>query len=510
MGRAILQKPFVPRVLAERGSPVDLCEQFVLSRSVDPPVGWSAVTLGAWTLGYHPTLPVVSIDDDDGVQVGWLLGYPITSGGELLTSGGRVTLRAGVEPVGFVDDLGGRFLAVFVNTVTPSVYPDACGSYSSVYCPALEIAASTPGLIPYDTTTTDRTELIEQLGIPWSNSMYPVGLTPRHGIHRLLPHHHLDLDRWVISRHGPNWRPRGTTSVDEAVHDIARITTRNIGAILEHFSCYLPLTAGHDSRMLLACARQWVSDLELYTLDFPGLADANDSHVAAQIARRFDLTHRRVPLRTARNEDLETWMYRISCSVGEPRGWQATTSYRTLDPNRVRLGGNIGDVARSSSVYWTRDDHPDDIVTPQRLAAHAVSHLAKLTPGQQAASVSTVVLEQLEHWIEHAGTTDALQLLDMFYLENRVGSWAGVFPYAEYYAPGFTIFPMCHRDVVSNMMQVPQHVRRDGSLTGEVIRREWPELLAWPFNAPTRQVRIRRFPSRVKRHLRAAVASRRR
>lgn len=506
MGSVEVREVFVPRVLAERGSPVDLCEQFVLSRMVDPPAGWAALSLGAWTLAYHPTLPVISIDDDDSVGMGWLLGYPITSDGELLRAGGRITLPSGVAPVDLVGDLGGRFLAIFVETASPSMYPDACGTYSSVYCPTLEMAASTPGLIPYDSTTTDRTELIQQLGIPWINSMYPVGLTPRHGIHRLLPHHRLDLDRWQMTRHGPDWGPRGSTTVDEAVEQIAQITTRNIGALLEHHPCYLPLTAGHDSRMLLACARQWASDLELYTLDFPGLAGANDSHVAAQIAGRFGLKHRRVPLRPARDEDLETWMYRVSCSVGELRGWQATTSYRALDPNRVRLLGNIGDNARRA--YWTPGDNADSVITLDRLVVHGLSHCSPLSPGQAVAAESPVIREQLEHWIEHAGTTDALQLLDMFALENRIGSWTGIFPYAEYYGPGFTIFPMCHRDVVANMMQVPEHARRDETLLDEVTRRLWPELLAWPYNAPTHQFRIRQIPSRAKRRVRAAVASR--
>ena len=502
MGPTPSQEPFEPHVLARRGSPIDLCEQFVLSRSIEAPEGWSTVTLGAWTLGHHPTLPVMSIVDESGVQVGWLLGYPITTDGDLVTSGERIKLLTGVEPAGFVDDLGGRFLAVFVNTITPSVYPDACGTYSSVYCPALEMAASTPGLIPYDTTTRDRKDLITDLGIPWSNSMYPVGLTPRHGIHRLLPHHHLDLDRWVMNRHGPNWRSRGTTTVDEAAEAVAQITKRNIGAILKHFSCYLPLTAGHDSRTLLSCAREWASDLELYTLDFPSLLGENDSHVAAEIARRFGLTHRRVPMRSARHEDLETWMYRVSCSVGELRGWQATTSYRTLDPNRVRLGGNIGDLSRSSSVYWTPEDHADDIVTPRRLVPCAVAnvrHFAQVTPGQEAASASRVVLEHLEHWIENAGTTDALQLLDMFYIENRIGAWGGVFPYAEYYGPGFTIFPMCHREIVAQMASLPEQTRREETFNRDVIAREWPDLLEWPFNTPSTRVRMSQLPSRAGR-----------
>ena len=498
---------FVPRELAERGSPVDLCEQFVLSRTVDAPDGWSTVSVGAWRLAYHPTLPVVSIDYDDGPQVGWLLGYPITSDGELVRAGEHVTMGSGVEPVDLVGELGGRFLAIFVQTATPSVYPDACGTYSSVYCPTLEMVASTPGLIPYDTTTTDRTELIEQLGIPWNNSMYPVGLTPRHGIHRLLPHHHLDLDRWVMTRHGPDWGPRGSTSVDDAVDQIGRITTRNIGAIREHYPCYLPLTAGHDSRMLLACARQWASDLELYTLEFPALDAANDCHVAAQIASRLGLSHRHVPLRPASDEDLELWMYRVSCSVGELRGWQATTSYRALDPNRVRLLGNIGDISRRA--YWTPEDTADGEITLDRLVAHALAHCARPSPAQVAAAGSPVVREHVERWVAHAGTTDALRLLDMLFVENRLGAWAGIFPYAEYYGPGFTIFPMSHRDVVTAMMQVSDQVRLDETLLDEVTEELWPELSAWPYNTPTRQLRIRQFPRRVERRLRSLASSRR-
>jgi hypothetical protein len=224
------------------------------------------------------------------------------------------------------------------------------------------------------------------------------------------------------------------------------------------------------------------------------------------MARRLDLEHRRVPMRIADDTDLERWMYRISCSVGEPRGWQATTAHRTLDRNRVRLGGNIGDIARRG--YRTPEDEPDSVITPDRLVVHALRHRGTLTPGQAAAAESPVIREQLEHWIEHAGTTDALQLLDMFYLENRIGSWAGVFPYAEYRGPGFTIFPMCHREVVSKMIEVPQHVRQDGSLLVEVTRQTWPELLAWPYNTPTRHVRIRELPRRVRNRLSAAGASR--
>lgn len=497
-----------PRSITER-STHDLCEQFVLARTLDAPSGWDSQVIAGWTLATHPTLPVVTVDDPHGTPIGWLLGYPITPEAELLVDGGRITMSA--DPLDLVEELGGRFLAVFAGTEQPRIYPDAAGTYASVYCPSLGIAASTPSLIPYDTTTLDRTELVEQLDIPWTGSMYPVGLTPRHGIHRLLPNHHLDLQRWEMVRHGPRWDPPGTVTVEEAASRIAAVTRRNLAALLGRFPCSLPLTAGRDSRMLLACSRQWSEELELYTVALPGLEAATDCGVAARISRRMGLYHRRIRMRPPDDDDLERWLHRTAGSVGEPRGWAGSTTYRSIDRRRVRLLGNIGDIARRA--YVTSGDRADDTITPERLVVHALRHRGTLTPGQARAAASPVVLDQLDRWIQQVGTTDALQILDMFYLENRIGCWAGVWAHAEYYGPGFTIFPTAHRDIVADMMAIPRADRDAGTLFVEVIRQQWPELLAWPFNTAPRGVLVSQFPRRavggVRRRVRARIADRR-
>jgi hypothetical protein len=502
----------IPSEVFAQGLAADLCEQFVLSTSVDVPDGWVPRRLGTWQMAHHPTLPVIDIDrpattDGEAATVGWLLGYPITAEGRLLGDGTTIPLLA--EPADLADDLGGRFLMIITDTECPAIYPDAVGSYSSVYCPSLRIAASTPALIPYASTTTDRHELIEQLGIPWTTGTFPFGMTSRHGVERLLPNHHLDLSNWTMVRHGPRRRyERGEISVEETADRIATIVRRQIDAIMDHIPCHLPLTAGNDSRMLLACAGHRRHELALYTVDIPDLDGATDVATAAAIARRFDLNHRRLPIVRTTAEDRERWLHRTGCSVGERRGIDATTSYRTLDRGRARLNGQIGDFSRN--VYRLPTDHEGTRLTLERLALQAASHhdvdyRTSIRPGKIRFSLSPAVLEYVERWMHGVAEPDALRVLDLAYVEKVVAAWAGVWVYAEYFGPGFTIFPMCHSEVTALIMGLPDDVRRKENFNQILIAREWPELLDIPVNTPTTRSRLRHKRRAFVRRLRRST-----
>ena len=101
--------------------------------------------------------------------------------------------------------------------------------------------------------------------------------------------------------------------------------------------------------------------------------------------------------------------------------------------------------------------------------------------------------------------SDAFTLLDLLFVENRLGCWAGVWPYAQYYGPGFTFFPMNHREVIAHMAGLPETVRWNETFNEMVIRHEWPELLDVPFNSPSRSVRAAYFPTRVLRGARRRI-----
>jgi hypothetical protein len=483
--------PRMPLELSRVGSPRDLGEQFVFGRGISVAEGWLAETLGEWTLGFHPTLPVLPIFRFQREQAGWIVGYPIDSEGNLLREGSSVTWRAGTTFGDLVDSFGGRFLAISVSPDALAIYPDACGSYASVYCPNLRIAASTTAHIPYTDGTEDREDLIRELNIPWANAMYPVGLTPRNGVFRLLPNHHLDLRSWSPKRHWPKDDIPGSEEFEKSAERIAEITRRQIEAVVREFPCYLPLTSGRDSRLLLACAKDIAQELSFYTIKLPDNVGASDCVMAKKIASHLKLRHEVVHMRKPERADLLRWAYRASHEVATRRAWEAVTTYRSLPRDRVHLLGTVGELARG--YYWAREDHSGPLVTPERLARHC------------QAGESEAVMGHLEAWLRDAPVMDPLQLLDLFYLEQRLGCWAGVFPYAEYYDPGFDIFPLCHREVVDRMMALPRKVKREGGLTDWIIRREWPDLLGWPFNSTPLRVRtadfLRRAPGALRRRI---------
>lgn len=407
----------------------------------------------------------------DGDPRGWMLGYPISEAGKLLGDGEVVRIPAAnsssiASTEDFVYSFGGRF-AVVVLDPGPRFYLDPCGSLSAVYCAHQRMVASTPNLIPYDERSRDRVELAQAIGIPYTNGMYPLGLTPRYGVERILPNHYLDLADWKTIRHWPTQPLEPTAPVEEAVTGIATLIKRNLGALISATPACLPLTAGWDSRMLLACAREWARLLECYTVEIGDEGAAIDCDAAARIARRFGLQHRILERADARGEDLEEWMFRISYSTGAFRGWQSVAMLKQLPAGRAVLEGNIGEVGRT--YRWWVPAKDSSILTPERLL-----ELCQCPLDEEP-------LARARAWFQSVPSSDPLQIQDLSYIEQRLGCWAGVFAYAEC-EPGFVVFPMCHRDIIEQMLRLPVDYRRAGQLPRDIIAREWPALLEWPIN----------------------------
>src|SRR5512142_1793036 len=170
-----------------------LAQQFLLCRDAALiPEPWRDDALGDWHLGHDPSLPVTRLVDSSRRPLGWLLGWAVGTAG--LVDEDATTVPA-EDPEGreeWIYGHGGRFVAVLVAGPSPRVYLDPSGSLSVVYCPALECVGSTPSAIPRDGDTGDRTDLARLVGVP-KNAMYPLDLTPRRNVFRLLPNHFLDL-----------------------------------------------------------------------------------------------------------------------------------------------------------------------------------------------------------------------------------------------------------------------------------------------------------------------------
>jgi hypothetical protein len=214
--------------------------------------------------------------------------------------------------------------------------------------------------------------------------------------------------------------------------------------------------------------------LELITFRMDDNRAAIDCDTAGRIAKRFGLRHQ-VLTDKATKADMDEWMFRISYSTGEVRGWQCATMYKRLPGGHALLEGNVGEVARG--YWWRADDTETTVIPPERLIELCECPLA------------AEPLARARVWLETLPTANALQVLDLFMVEQDMGCWGGVFPYAQC-DPGYLMFPLCHRGIVERMLTLPADYRRSGVLARDIIEREWPALLEWPINQPTGTARL--------------------
>jgi hypothetical protein len=235
-----------------------------------------------------------------------------------------------------------------------------------VYSPAQAIAASSLFLVPYSESTQDDQELLSAFRIPETKAYYAFGLTPRRGVHRLLPNHYLDLQAFVDVRHWPSEpiEPVSDSDTDGLIVRIVSALRRNIEGIVVKRGALLAMTAGEDSRMLLACARAFRADLELYTLVYDARSEF-DAVAATKVASRFDLRHSTVRYIRPRSTDAEHWLYRTGCCAGDVRGCTAAPTYAALPRGRPHLIGMGGEVGRA--FLWEETDDENTAMPPVEL-----------------------------------------------------------------------------------------------------------------------------------------------
>lgn len=447
----------MPDHITEAGTKfADWYGQFVLSPDATAFPEWRSRPLaGGWHLASHRSLPIVPVKAGEE-EVGVLLGWPVSPDGRFIES---FDLPPDADLVTATYALGGRWLLITAD----AVYLDPTGSQPAVFSPERKVVASSSGLIPADTDE----ELAGAFDVVRRNGWYPFGLTPQWGVQRLLPNHALDLHSWTTFRchyrHpvAPISLEQGAAAVVEAVHAVGK-------ACASEYGLFAALTAGRDSRMLLAALRPFIEVAEFWTAWSDARCNATDAQIARILAKRFGIRHRflkRVPTTKA---DIEGWLDRSGWVTAGARSRNHLMGDLAAG-GRVIANGAAGEVSRA--FYWNDDDLAEIPLTPEEVVTRV------------KAPLTAVVLEAAETWLSGLRGHDRFHVLDLLYLEHRVGGWA---------SPGNlgsprtapTIFFLSRRNAIDAMLAAAPDVKRSGTFPVEVIRQAWPELLDLPFNTP--------------------------
>jgi len=460
--------------LAARFDRSSLAGQFVLARSPEAvPPGWAVHEARGWVLAVHPALPVYTMRAVDGSGIGWLLGFPIDAAGRWVDADMVLAQGPDPSPGEFEErlyELGGQFLGVLLTPGIERVYLDCAGSLSAVFAPSHELVASTPSLIPFSRGCEDAIDLIRATGLPAARNdlsfALAFGLTSRRGVERLLPNHALDLRDWSVKRHWPPAPLDDRADPRAVVEGVARIIERHIAATVTRRPAYLPLTGGYDSRTLLACARSCLDAIHLHTLALGDRTAHFDIAMARQLARRHGLRHEVIECEAPGAEEQDAWLWRTGLCVGGARGWRVFRTMQRFDPARVELTGQGGEAARAS--YW-RDLGGDK----SPLTEHAVVRALVLPPLPE-------ILARARTWLDTLPASRFMHVVDLVYIEQRLGPWAGVVNYGD--AAPARLYPFAHRASFTAMLRLPDEYKQSGQFPRELIASRWPELLQDPFN----------------------------
>jgi hypothetical protein len=316
---------------------------------------------------------------------------------------------------------------------------------------------------------------------PW----WPGGTTQWAELHRLQPNHYLDLNTRRMHRFWPN-ATRPDLEPDEAAHIGAAMLRRIVHAGARRFDLALPLTAGMDSRSLLAATRG-LNGVWHYTALHAGLhGDSPDIHTARQLLSQVGRVHHVIKCPRRMSSEFAEIYCQNTTPAHESAGAIAEGLFHQYSQQRVSMSGHCSEIARDT---------------------FGISH----TPSPDGAALAMLMgmqdnpyaIEQFGRWLEDAGPVAERyghRVWDLFFWEQEYGTWAAN-GQAQWDLVHERFTPFNHRALLTVLLAVdPSHRQGpDYPLYEMIIGILWPELLREPFNSPPRSfdARVRNFARRM-------------
>ncbi len=268
-------------------------QQFRLQNHAGDLPGLQKTQLGDWWLHSGQDLPVAKLCFAKGQGHLAFLGIGVDPDGDVITTEllARKCARwyEAEQLIAWLNDCAGRFAFVITQGNLQRLYIDPLGSLGAVYDPVQQAAGSTLNLVLDRPVEENReypitAEAIRELG------RFGFGHTPDHHVKRLIPNHFLDLTNFTQRRYWPLpgdiFEPdaRQQTALTE---DIVARLKQVISSLASHTQTHLPLSGGLDSRLLLACSKQSLDKIGLFS-HAENQMSRKDTRIAARLAEFVD------------------------------------------------------------------------------------------------------------------------------------------------------------------------------------------------------------------------------
>lgn len=473
-------------------------KQWVIAREpLQPVVAGRTDSFAGLHLASANGLPILRLLDATGVDVGRLIGWVI-HGRRFHDADGTIGLGQGETPEALFRRLAGRFVMLWRRVDGRLLLrEDSSGGLPAVYVPDAGLVGATVSALEtlHPLAVDPNIEAI--FAFPARRGFLPFGLTPRRGAHRLMPNHVLELDNFEVARVWPDAElhkidERDETGIRDLVTEAADLLRRQMSAILGRGETTLYLSGGHDSRVILAAAREHKARLRAETLGDPSSLDA---HIAAAVARRAGIAHRVVPIHPAGAADVAAWLQRsgrMMCDTVTSMGPTAAA----INTGNHTLSGTGADIVKGTT-FNLADVGNAGLELTRLLAEYDLPDHPEIRRAGQS-------------WINglaRSGSIDAAMMLDLARMEQRHGGWAGAAVYGHPVSQP-SLQPFSGQRLYEITFAMPPQYRLRKRFFLDLMTELWPELLEIPVNRASGAARLRYWKSEARSALPAGFKRR--
>jgi len=456
------------------------CNQFILGPTfVDKYSGWKRITAGpSWRVTAHPSLNVLqeTLNEKFLTLIGFILDpqYPEATDASILRD-----LLVGFDTFSnFLDEInrfGGRWIIIIYDGKSTKLIHDACGLRQVFYARAdtSPWCASQPELIgevlgfKVDREADGFFRL--QLACVDQQAWWPGNSSAYGEIRHLLPNHYLDLDSVSSHRYWPK-RDCQSTPFDEAVKNVGQILRGTTKAAAHRFDLCLSLTAGYDSRCVLAACKEFADKISCSTTRLIGEPSDNlvDVEVAHTLAERLGFKHDVIQSPMQIDDkffDAYVSSVRYPHLIWYPNGQAWFNLYQR---KKVELHGCASEIGRCFYGFRQLD----------------ITNAGKALASMTNMGWHPFAIRHFQSWFNDVGDTKGYSLLDLFYWENRVGNWLAMCQAEGDVSAKDIIAPFNCRNLLTQMLGVSQDKRAYPKYLfhRELISSLWKAALAEPIN----------------------------
>jgi hypothetical protein len=297
--------------------------------------------------------------------------------------------------------------------------------------------------------------------------------SPYEQIKHLLPNHYLDLCSGHAARYWPGEKLKKCCE-DVAAARIADLLIGFFHGATKRYNLALGLSAGLDSRVLLASCKQIADKTVFFTLvaDHEIEISSNfDVIIPARLLKSLGYPHQIIKYECKLHKHFLD-IYRMNLryvSSATVLGLEIQGLYEHLPENFAFVSGNVSEIGRNFYGIVSNDEISVELL--MEFAGNPKGQLAKKS-----------ISSWLDKCIGRCRKAD-IKVSDLFYWENRMGNWQAMVQLEEELVCD-VLTPFNCRSILETLLSVDDKSRTkpEYSLYKKIISLTWPETLLEPIN----------------------------